>query len=64
MKNLISTIKDSLHLFNGELNGVKEYFHLSNGTNGETFEFYNDKGIKKIFDVHHYSNGNTILFKN
>lgn len=63
MKNLISTIKGSLHLFNGELNGVKDSFHISNGTNGETLEFYSDKGIKKIFDVHHYSNGHTILFK-
>jgi len=63
MKNLISTIKDSVHLINGELNGVKNYFHLSNGKNGKTLEFYNDKGIKQIFDVHHYSNGHTILFK-
>ena len=63
MKNLISTVKRSVHLFKGELNGVKDYFHLSNGENGETLEFYDEKGIKKIFDVHHYSNGHTILFK-
>jgi len=63
MKNLVSTLKDSFQQINSEMNGVNEELQLSKGIHGETLEYFSDEGVKKIFDVHHYSNGNTILFK-
>ncbi len=41
---------------------------LKNISNGEglinkKLQFYNSDGVKKVFDVHHYGKGETILFK-
>ena len=63
MKNLASTIKDSFQHINKEMNTLNDYLCLSKGTNGKTLEFYNDEGEKKVFDIHHYNNGQSILFK-
>ncbi len=35
----------------------------SNGIEGETVQFYNDEGIKKVFQVHNYSDQGTLFFK-
>ena len=63
MKNLMLTITDSFQHFNNEMTGLNDYLRLTTGSQGETLEFYNNKGVKKVFDVHHYSTGNAILFK-
>ena len=62
MKNLIAS-KNSFYHIKKEKKGVNENLKLSKRRNGETLEFLNEEGVKKVFKVHHYSNGNTILFK-
>jgi len=63
MRNLKLTIKNSFQQINNGMKQVNESLQLTKGINGETLEYFTDKGVRKVFDIHHYSNGNTILFK-
>lgn len=62
MRNLLLE-KNSFQLLNDEMKSVNENLQLLKGIHGKTLEFYSDEGVKKVFDVHHYNKGNTILFK-
>lgn len=31
--------------------------------NGKTLQFYNQEGVKKEFEIHHYGEGGTLYFK-
>ena len=37
-----------------------EYFSI---VNGKKFEFYDLEGEKKVFDIHHYGEGNTLYLR-
>lgn len=33
------------------------------GMDGKTLQFYDHKGIKKVYDIHHYGKGKALYFK-
>lgn len=46
-------------------NSNKETINLNEeiSKNKKTIQFYNDEGVKKVFDIHRYSERGTLYFK-
>lgn len=47
----------------GVLNSENREEYFSIGSNGKKFEFYNEDGEKKVFEIHHYGDGKTLYFR-
>ena len=56
-------LKNRLQVLKNVVDFDEKLQFFSNGTNGETVHYYDDKGVKNVFDVHHYGDGGTLYFK-